>query len=64
MAGQRVVIRCLDSVDPRDSCPLKRGGDRCGINRFECRYGLTEIVVPEHCPAQSHIHITVEPADD
>lgn len=41
-----------------DSCPFWRyktiegleDNSHCKINKVSCRYGLTEIRVPEHCP--------------
>ncbi len=37
-------------TDETDSCPLKSSSDVCGINDRECRYGLTDIRTPQHCP--------------
>lgn len=36
-----------------DSCPLKQHRDMvptCRLNKKQCRYGLTKIGVPKHCP--------------
>ena len=35
-------------MNKQKHCPL--GGPTCAINGWECRYGLTDILVPKHCP--------------
>jgi hypothetical protein len=33
---------------------------RCSVTGLECRFGLTEIEVPSHCPLRTEpVHVTV-----
>lgn len=40
----------------REHCPFKKSGHICALEHIECRYGLTEIVVPEpECPLKAGV---------
>lgn len=51
MLADQIDIRWSGQGFIAESCPLKRGiTGHCALIHVECRYGLTEVRVPEKCP--------------
>lgn len=56
------VIEVNGELPARTSCPVKGpGGTSCRLEpMLTCRFGYTEVVVPEDCPLRAEGGITLE----
>lgn len=50
MKSDRITVMRFGKGTTTNSCPFTSTGSRCSLKRINCRYGLTEIVVPRACP--------------